>query len=278
MVRIVTDNASDITKSEAKKLGLELVYLPITFEDAEYNERAHDTFDEFYRLLKSSKNLPKTSQVPPGDYLDIFNDAKEKGDEVVVVTLSSGLSGTYSSAVNAMKLCGYAGLHVVDSEQAVLSQRILAEAAVKMRDAGKSANEIVTALVDLRNRVTVFGVVDTLTYLKKGGRIPPVLALIGNTFNIKPVIIVRNRKLEVLAKVKGTKKGIKHLYEEYEKAERDPAYPVYFGHSDSRELGEGFMRDTAALYNLTDTGLYSIGSVIGTHLGPQTLAIAYVRK
>jgi DegV family protein with EDD domain len=278
MLRIVTDNASDIRQSEAKKMNLELVFLPITFENSDYSQADYDSFDEFYRLLKQAKKLPSTSQVSPGDYLDIFNDAKEKNDEVLVITLSSGLSGTYNSALNAKEICDYDRITVVDSWQGSASQRILVEAAIKMRDEGKGINDIAAILEDIRKRTTICGVIDTLTYLQKGGRVPPALALVGNILNIKPIVIMRDKKLEMLGKAKGFNNGIKQMYAEFEKGEIDLQYPVYFGHSDNIEKGEIFMRETVTAYKLDNVGLFPVGSVIGTHSGPNCVLMAFVKK
>lgn len=277
MIRIVTDSAADITEQEAKEMGINLVSLSISFNGVPYTQ-THDHYDAFYRLLETTADLPTTSQPAPAAYLDIFMDAKENEDEVLVIALSSGLSGTYDSARSAKEMCGYDGIVVVDSRQAIMAQRMLVVYALRLRDEGKSIHEIAGAIEAVRDRVMVYGLVNTLTYLKKGGRIPPLLAAIGSTLKIKPIVVLRDAKLELLSKARGFHNGKKLLHAEWEKHTPDPAWPVYFGYSRDKASGEQFMRETVEKYGLKDTGLFSIGGVVGTHVGPGCVAIAFVRQ
>lgn len=207
MIRIVTDTGSDITHSGAIALGMESVELDIKFDEFPYDIRNDTDFSVFYENLVKSKKLPTTSQVTPAQYLKIFEDAKKNGDEVLVLTLSAGLSGTYQSAIMAQEECGYDKITIVDSKQAMIPQRILAEHAVKLRDEKNSRAEIEQAILEMRDRPTVCGVLDTLTYLKKGGRVPPAMALIGNALKIKPLILLKGGVLEALGKVRGIQAG-----------------------------------------------------------------------
>jgi DegV family protein with EDD domain len=280
MLRIVTDTGSDITFKSAGSLGMESAELDIKFEEFSYDIRNDTDFSVFYDNLVKAKNLPTTSQVTPAKYLDIFNDAREKGDEVLVITLSGGLSGTYQSAVMAQEECEYDGITVIDSRQAIIPQRILAEHAVKLRDQNNSRAFIEQAILKLRDRLTVCGVLDTLTYLKKGGRVPPAMALIGNALNIKPVILLKDGILEPLGKVRGMPAGKRALWNQFEKDGYDESWPVYFGHTNNAAVGEGFMKETIAKYGLNEEKclMYPVGGVIGTHLGPDAVVISYMKK
>ena len=278
MIRILTDTGSDITYLGANALGMEVVELDIKFEEFHYDYRNDLDFAKFYENLVKAKKLPSTSQVNPSQYLEVFNDAKDKGDEVLVVTISSGVSGTYSSAKMAQEECGYDAITVVDSRQLILNQRTLAEHAVKLRDEGKSREEIEKALLDVRDRMSLTACLDTLTYLKKGGRVPPAMAFIGNAIKIKPVLFLNEGKIEPLDKVRGFKTGIRAMWDKFEKEGYDEEWPVCFGHTNNEERGKAFMEETKAKFGIKNCCFYPVGGVIGTHSGSNAVAISYVRK
>lgn len=281
MIQIVTDSASDITLEEAKKLNIHIVPLTITFEDGtECPQETLEDFEVFYQRLNSCKELPSTSQPSPELYCEIYDRAKEAGDDVLVLTLSGGLSGTVNSATMARNISEYDRVVVVDTRHAITSQRILVEHAVKMRDNGESVTAIAEKITELRDYATVSGVVDTLKFLKKGGRIPASLATVGTALNLKPIIALQDAKLITIGKTIGRNAGKKLLYTRFEKYEPDENYPILFGYTADREFGEAFMKETIEKYNLQsyETKLYSIGGVIGTHVGDKCIAIAYVSK
>ena len=278
MLRIVTDTGSDIPYLGAEALGLEVVELGIAFETLSYDYRNDPDFDVFYDNLTRSKRLPTTSQVTPGQYLDIFEDVEAKGDEVLVLTISGGLSGTYESAVMAKEMSGYDGITVIDSRQCTIALRLLAQYAVKLRDEGKSRAEIAETLEALKERVSFAVVLDTLTFLKKGGRVPPAMALIGEVLGMKPVVAMQGGKPESMAKVRGLDAGKQELWKKFEAEGHDPNWPVYFGYSKDKARGEAFMQETKEKYGLTNCHLYPVGGVIGTHAGPGGIGIGYVRK
>ena len=278
MIRIVTDTGSDIIYLKAAELGVEVVELDIKFEDMPYDFRNDLDFSMFYENLTKSKSLPRTSQVNPTQFLEIFNDAKEKGDEVLVVTLSGGLSGTHASAQMAQEECGYDAITIIDSRQAILTQRRLVEYAIKLRDEGKSRAEIESALLDLRDRVTLVACLDTLTYLKKGGRVPPAMALIGNALKVKPVVMLKDGKVEPVDKVRGFQAGKRALWAQLEKDDHDTDWPVHIGHTNNEELGRAFVEETSEKFGLKDCQLFPVGGVIGTHTGPNCVIMTYVKK
>lgn len=278
MIRIVTDNGSDITLEQAQALSVERVVLETSFEDGVCPMDTDADYAAFYEKLKTCDKLPITSRPAPQQYLDIYLDAKEKGDGVVVIALSSGLSGTYESACVARDMAEYDDIRVIDSHQAVMSQRILVEHAVKMRDAGRTLDEIVSGVKDVRHRVRVVGIIGSLTYLKKGGRIPPALALIGDALGIKPVITVRDKVILPLGKVRGIRAGIALAYKMIEQDGMDPAFAPCFGYTSNVEMGQAFMRDTMEKYGLRRANLCRVSGIIGTHLGTDSIGVAYVKK
>ena len=277
MLRIVADTASDITVDQAKDMNIDLVSLDITFEDGPAPQRTEEDFQRFYERLQTCEKLPVTSRTPPEEYLHIFEDAKAKGDDVLVITLSSGLSGTVDSALMAKQIAGYDRIEVVDSQQAILTQRMLVEHAVHLREEGYSLAEAAKRVTEMRDQLVVCGVVGTLKFLQKGGRIPASLAAVGTLLRIKPVIVLEDKILKQLGKARGYDAGEAMLYKRMEDDGFNKAYPVYFGYTSNRELGEKFMQQTKERYGLTQTRLFSIGGVIGTHCGTDCVAVAYVK-
>ena len=279
MLQIITDSASDITLEQTQEMGILIVPIQIQFQDGPCPQNCEEDFAAFYDRLKKAEELPVTSQPSPEAYLQLYEAAKEVGNEVLVLTLSSGLSGTINAARIAKDLCGYEPVYVVDSRQAIAAQRILVEYAVKLRAEGECTSRIVSCLEDLRDRITVSGVIDTLTYLRKGGRIPAGLAIVGNTLRIKPVIILEDKILKTVGKALGREAGKRMLYQRYEKNPPDPEYPICFLYSSDRSLGQKFMEETIAKYGLMDyqTKLVPVGGVIGTHVGTDCIGIAYVK-
>ncbi|MDD6040990.1 MAG: DegV family protein, partial [Clostridia bacterium] len=197
---------------------------------------------------------------------------------VLVITLSGGLSGTVDSARMAKQIADYDKIEVVDSHQAILTQRMLVEQSVKLREEGYQLQEIVQRIKNTRDQVVVCGVVDTLKYLQKGGRIPASLGTLGTLLRIKPVIILQDRVLKQLGKARGHDAGEEMLYKHMEQDGINKAYPVYFGYTSDRELAERFMQRTRERFGLTQTRLFPIGGVIGTHCGTRCVAVAYVKR
>lgn len=278
MIQIVTDSASDITLKQAEEMNIQIVPLTILFEDGVCPQETDEDFQIFYEKLIKENGLPKTSQPTPNKYLEIFRLAKEVGDEVLVITLSGGLSGTVQSAKLAKDLAEYERIEIIDSKQAILTQRMLVEYAVKLRDEGKTLDEITALVLKQREKLTVFGMLDTLTYLKKGGRIPASMALLGNLLRIKPVIILKDSVLEQLGKARGRKDGLKMLCAQMEEAEIDLSFPVYFGYTLDPEPTKQFQMEMEQKFQLKNTKLYPVGGVIGTHVGPNCVAVAFAVK
>ncbi len=278
MIQIVTDSASDITLKQAEEMNIHIVPLTILFEDGVCPQETEEDFQLFYERLKKEEGLPKTSQPTPNKYLEIFEIAKTAGDDVLVITLSGGLSGTVQSARLAKDLAEYDRIEIIDSKQAILTERMLVEYAVLLREQGKTLEQIADLVTSKRDNVIVCGMLDTLTYLKKGGRVPASMALLGNLLRIKPVIILRNSILEQLGKARGRKEGCKMLCAQMEGIEIDPDFPVYFGYTLDPEPTLQFQKEMEEKFGLQNTKLYPVGGVIGTHVGPNCIALAFCKK
>lgn len=276
-VKFIVDSASDILPQECAQLGISRVLpLKVLFGTEEYADGATLSHEDFYKKLVSSDVHPSTSQVPPADFEDAYEKATANGDTAVVITLSGKLSGTYQSAVIAAE--DYEGkVFVVDSENAALGQRCLVMRGIQLREAGLSAAEIAAKLDDEKKDIRLFGLLDTLEYLKKGGRISATVALAGGLLNIKPVITVEDGVVSMVGKARGPKAGTKMLRELMENNAMDPerfGCFAYTGLDNAAALA--FAADCGADYAAFP--VVSVGCTIGVHVGPGVTAVAYFAK
>ena len=175
-IRIITDSSADFELAAAKRRGVSVVSMSIQFGGASFLDGKSITHDLFYRLLQERKENPSTSQPTPADFLRVFEEAKAAKEPAVAILLSSALSGTLQSALIAKEMCGYDPIYIVDSMTATAGIQILVNYACKLRDSGLPAPEIAEAVERIKDRVRIFAVIDTLEYLRRGGR-PAVLLL-----------------------------------------------------------------------------------------------------
>lgn len=277
-IRIITDSASDITQAEAKTMDLTVIPLKTIFGDTEYLDGVTLDHKTFYRKLIESDILPTTSQISPFNYEDRFREAVEQGDEVLCITLSSKLSGCHQSAcIAAEEFPGK--VTVVDSLNVAIGERILIQLACRLREEGKSISEISVHLNEQKGKIRLMALLDTLEYLKKGGRVSSAVALAGSLLAIKPVIAVQEGEVAILGKARGSKNGnnlLRNLVEQSGGIHFDlPFALAYTGLEDT--LLQTYITDSAGLYEgKTDTlPVYPIGSTIGTHVGPGAIAVAF---
>lgn len=278
MIHIITDTASDLSVAEAKEKEVILIPLTVMCNSVICPCETNEDRRHFYELLGTSKAMPTTSQPSPSAYLEKFNNIKAAGDEAVVLCISAGLSGTFQSASIAAKMAAYDKITVLDTGSVIMGQRMIVDRAVEMRSKGASAAEIANMVTAIKDKMVVCGVVDTLKYLKKGGRIPASLALIGEALNLKPSLIIQNGVIEPLGKSRGMKQGIRKLHDEYEKFQTDSKWPVYFGYVNIKEPCINFMNETCEKYGIEGRYLYPVGPTIGVHTGPGCIVMTFVRK
>lgn len=280
-VRIIIDSASDLTKEQADALGLDFLPLKTIFGEEEYLDGINLSHRQFYEKLIEGDCLPTTSQISPHDFEQIYEDVKKKGDSAVVITLSSKLSGTFQSANIALddyEDC----ITIVDSENVCLGEQILVMYACRLRDEGASATEIANALNQRKKDVRVLALLDTLEYLKRGGRISKTAALAGNLLSIKPVIAIVDGEVAVLGKARGSKNGCNMLREEISKCNGiDFSMPLCLGFTGLDDtLLQKYIKDNADLWesHIEKLPISSIGSTIGTHTGPGGICVAFFSK
>ena len=207
-VRIITDSTVDIADKYSNLFTV--VPLTVTFGEKDYIDGVTINKQEFYQKLVSSPELPKTSQATPAAFADVFRDLQEKGDEAIVITVSSRLSGTYQSACIAAE--DFPNVRVVDSKNVSIASGVLAEYALRCAEEGMGLDELASHLSKKRDDVGLVAMVDTLEYLKKGGRISGAAALAGGVLGIKPVVTTRDGELAVLGKARGSKKSQQPSY------------------------------------------------------------------
>ena len=276
--RIIVDSTADLMPDF--KSRVQTVPLTVHFGEEEFIDGVTIDHKTFYEKLIESDVLPTTSQATPDAFMQEFDKVKEAGDEAVVITLASSLSGTHQSATIAAE--DYENIYIVDSQTAAMGSGILVELAVKLLDEGKSAKEIAEILEEEKKKIIIVALVDTLEYLKKGGRVSKTVAFAGGLLNIKPVLSVIQGEINVLGKARGSKMGNNILVEEIGKAGGiDFSKPVLLGYSGiSDALLQKYIEDSRHIWegNLDEIRYTSVGSVIGTHAGPGAVVVAFFKN
>ena len=278
-VRIIVDSTADV--SEKIRGRLTVVPLTVHFGDEEYIDGVTISRQEFYEKLIESDVLPSTSQATPAAFASVFAEVAANSESAVVLTISSKLSGTYQSAMIAAE--DYPdNIFVVDGKSAATGSGILAELALRLADSGMEAKEIADRLTEERENVCLIALLDTLEYLKRGGRISKAVAFADGILSIKPVIGLRDGEVIMLGKARGSKQGNNLLIKEIEEAGGvDYEKPVLLGYSGLSDLLlQKYIADSATLWEGKVTELHTtqIGSVIGTHAGPGAIVATFFKR
>ena len=275
--RIIVDSTADLLPQYKERVHV--VPLTVHFGDQEYIDGVTIDHKTFYEKLIETDVLPSTSQATPAAFAKQYELAKQAGEAVVAITVSSKLSGTYQSAVIAAE--DYENIYIVDSGSAAIGSGILAELALQYLDAGMQAQEIAAKLEEEKEKIVIVALVDTLDYLKMGGRVSKTVAFAGTLLNIKPVLSVIGGDIKVLGKARGSKQGNNLLVQEIEKAGGvDFTKPVLLGYTGlSDALLLKYIEDSAHIWKvgLENVRYTTIGSVIGTHAGPGAVAVAFFK-
>lgn len=278
MIRILVDSSADYTVQELESLNMELVPINITLNDKNYRDGIDITKNELYQMILETDAFPMTAQPSPQEFLDIFEDAKEKGDSLVYLSLSSGLSGTFQSATLAKNMAEYDEIYLVDTLSATCAIRIMAEYACKLRSEGKSAAEIAAELDELKSRVVIYSALDTLEYLYKGGRLNKAAAAVGELANLKPIITVNTEgKIAVPAKALGRNKALTAVTKLITEKGIDTSFPTYSLYAYSEENTEKLEQKLEAA-GISVTKRLQVGATIGCHIGPGAYGLIFVTK
>lgn len=278
-IRIITDSGCDMLPPYAPNLTV--LPLTITFGEESFLDGVELDHHRFYEKLIEGEELPTTSQIAPAAFEEAFQRAVDAGEAVVCVTLSSKLSGTYQSARIAAE--GFAGqVWVVDSENVTIGQRLLVERAVELAGQGLDAAQLSVRLDQEKKDIRLVALLDTLEYLKRGGRISPSIAMVGGLLSIKPVVAVENGEVVLLGKARGSKNGNNLLIQEIGKTGGvDFSRPYRLGYTglDDRLLKK-YVEDSAQLWtdHVKELPVSTVGGAIGTHVGPGAVAVAFFQR
>jgi len=268
---IMTDSTSDLTYEEAEALGVEMYSLKVIFGNRIYEDKRTITNVEFYEKLRTSKELPTTSLVSAGEWLDAFRAHPD--DDIIVLPLSSGLSGTYAAAWAARDETGRRNIHVIETSTICVGLSMLVKLAVKMRAEGKPVGEIVRYLTRVAPRIRIYVVPETLRYLIRGGRLSLVTGAVGELLSVKPIAMLQNGVVKNMKKARGMNAALNALVEIImTQFPPDLSMPAAYAHAGNFD---GVQALAAKLPFVTHEEPAWMGSVVGTHCGPGSVVVAY---
>lgn len=274
-IQIITDSASDIT--DHVREDITVLPMTITFGDTSYQDGVNLSHQDFYERLIENGELPTTSQIPPYDFETAIQKALSEGKEVIVITMSAKLSGTYQSAcIAASESDGK--VFVVDSENVTVGERALVEYALQLKDQGMDAPSIVEKLEADKKNIHLIALLDTLEYLKKGGRVSKAVAFAGGILSIKPVVAIVDGDVTILGKARGSKQGNNFLVQKIKECGIDFDKPYFLGYTGLNDaLLQKYIEDSKELWQEHVEGLAisTVGGTIGTHAGPGAIAVAF---
>lgn len=278
MVRIITDSLCDLTMAHAKELDIDILPLLVCFGKEQYKCGIELSNEAFYEKLETNQEAPSTAAVNPYEFEEVFRKYIDAGDDVVAILFSKHMSATFQSAVIAADSIDSDRLHLIDCENGAMGQALLIETAVSMREQGMSADEIVKKITALLPKTMTYIVIDTMEYLKRGGRISQSAALIGGLMRLHPVLQVVADGAKPIDKVKGKKSCNTWLINKLKEQEPDTDYKLVIGHSNAPERAEMFRQQLIEAGITNEIFITCIGPVVGTHIGPNCLGIGYIKK
>ncbi len=279
-IKILVDSASDIDVNEAKNLGIEMIPMEVTFGDEEYLDGVNLSHKEFFEKLIETNIFPKTSQINEYRFNEKFEEMTKDGSEVLCITMSSKLSGTFNSAKEASKKYNDKVV-VIDSNNVCIGERILIFYAIRLLKQNISLKEIVDNIEEKKNKIQLVALLNTLKYLQKGGRISMVKAFAGELMSLKPVVSVIDGEVKLTGKAIGSKKGNNLLMQMIAQKAIDFDMPYVVGYSGLEDsLLKKYLEDSKSIWEEKAETIpsFSIGSTIGTHVGPGAIAVAYFSK
>lgn len=271
-IKLITDSTSYIKKDFAEEHDISVVGLNYTFDGIEEKEGFPGEFDEFFNKLESTKLFPTTSQPSTGEFIKEYSKAIEEGyEDIIVILLSSKLSGTYSNAVLAKNMLGDERITIIDSEQAASNLRFLVEDALKMIKSGSTKDEIVSHIEENKKKMTILLTVDTLEYLKRGGRLSSIQSVIGDVLSIKPIIVLKDGELKLLEKTRGKSKAIANMIKKIPEDVKRISICHVLNESEAFKLKESLEEKFVDAKISID----ELGPVIGCHVGPKAIGICF---
>ena len=278
MIRIITDSLCDLTMDYAKELNIDILPLTVCFGETIFKCGIDLTNEAFYDKLAHDSEHPTTAAVNPFEFEEIFRKYIDAGDEIVAILFSRYMSATYQSAYIAAECIKSDHLHLIDCENGAMGQALLIQTAVSLRDQGKSAADIAETIRALLPKTMTYIVVDSLEYLKRGGRISKSAAIIGGLMKLHPVLQVVADGAKPIDKVKGKKSANAWLLNKLQEKPANPDYKLVIGHSNAPERAEAFKKQLQEGGITNEIFITCIGPVVGTHIGPNCLGIGYIEN
>lgn len=274
MIRIVTDSTAGLSKKVAREQGIAIVPLRVIFPEETYKDGVDISPSEFYVKLPQSRTLPTTSQPPAGEFEEVFEPIIDNGDEVLTITISSKLSGTFASAISAQKTINPSKITVFDSLTTAAPLKFMAMWAARQAQAGKTVAEILDGLQILRDRAPLLFTVQTFEYLQKGGRIGGAAALAVSLLNIKPILTLNNGIVDASGKVRGKKKALQTMVQAvHERVGSGPHVQVEVLHGRAEEEAEAYADEVEKVIGCPRPEISEFSPVLGVHVGPGAIGI-----
>lgn len=272
-VGIITDSLSDITDEIARDLGIKVVSVYVRFGEEVYRDRVEMTTEEFYRRLVQSSILPTTTQPPPADFLEVYNNLAKETSDILVVNLSSKLSGTYQSAMQAKNMFeGKARIEVIDSKAVVMGLGLIVVAAAKAARAGAKIDELTRLVQSAMPRSHSIMFFDTLKYLAKGGRIGKAQGLLGSMLSVKPILTIREGEVHPLTRVRSRAAGIEYLCNFVAGFPKIESLAVE--HATTPDEAEELIGRLNSCFPKERVLKSTVSPVIGTYVGPHVLSVS----
>jgi DegV family protein with EDD domain len=277
-IKILTDSVADVPDKLVEELGIEVMPLTVNFEDGSYRDGIEITKDQFYVKLSKAQKLPTTSQITPGEFINVFEAFTKEGNEVIAILMSARLSGTYNSAVVAKDYLDKENITIIDSEYVTFPQGLIVIEAARMALKGYSKSEIIDRVNYMKKNMQCKFIIEEIEYLKKGGRLTPSQALIGKLLNIKPILTMKDGELIYDNKVRGKKKAIKWVINWIDKNNYYlEEKTVGLFHSNSYDFLMDLRKELTSSIDINEIIETKVGAVVGTHAGPGCIAIAFVK-
>ena len=274
---ILTDSTAGIRGEELISLGIKMIPLNVNFGEKTFQDSVNLMPDDFYQMLETSKKFPITSQPSPNSFLEIFEDAKEQNEDLIYLAISSGLSGTINSARIAKDMAEYDRIFIVDTKESIQGLRLLVLHACKLRDEGKTAEEIVNEIEHLKNHVHICSMINTLEYLYRGGRLSKAKAIAGNLLNLKPMVdLDLDGKIRMYGTSIGVSRALISIMKKLKDAPINVNYPVCFGYTYGQENMLKLIEKVKAEYHIENYDISQVGPAIGSHIGIGGLCMMYI--
>jgi DegV family protein with EDD domain len=274
VVRIVTDSTADLSPAQQSQMGITVVPLNVHFGDQVFRDRVDISGAEFFRRLKASSQMPRTSQPSVGVFEDSFRQLLKGGDEVVAVVLSAKVSGTYNSALMAAQAVDSDRIEIVDSQSASMTEGFMALEAARLAQQGAGRKEVAEHARSLIPKGRILVAVDTLTYLERGGRIGKAQALLGSLLNVKPIITLRDGEVHPLGRARSRAQALDRLVEMLRKDGKVSHLAVM--HGGAAAEAEQLRNRVAPDYPDLEVTITETGPVLGTHTGPGVIGFTYL--